>query len=154
MSIKPFSERKLPGVICMFDVDGTLTPARRSATPEILAALKKLREYTAVAIVGGSDFNKIKEQLQEPGVECECGAKVIYSRSRRRPRTRMRMELPLERMRCPFHEASCRCVVEPWICRIVARSRRRVAVSSRRVVVLSCCRVRVAVSPCHRPAAR
>jgi phosphomannomutase len=72
-SIKPFSERKLPGVICMFDVDGTLTPARRSATPEILAALKKLREYTAVAIVGGSDFNKIKEQLQEPGLECEWG---------------------------------------------------------------------------------
>ncbi|RSH94848.1 Phosphomannomutase [Saitozyma podzolica] len=69
MSVKPFSERKLPGVICMFDVDGTLTPARRSATPEILAALKKLREYTAVAIVGGSDFNKIKEQLQEPGLE-------------------------------------------------------------------------------------
>lgn len=67
--IKPFAERKHPKTICMFDVDGTLSLARQSATPEMQAALKKLREYTAVAFVGGSDLVKIVEQLHVAGEE-------------------------------------------------------------------------------------
>jgi phosphomannomutase len=65
--VKPFAERKFPKTICMFDVDGTLTPARLGISKEMAATLKKLREYTAVAFVGGSDLVKITEQLQVPG---------------------------------------------------------------------------------------
>lgn len=68
--VKPFAERKLPKTICMFDVDGTLSLPRLAAEPEMHAALKKLREITAVAIVGGSDLKKIREQLDIPGVDC------------------------------------------------------------------------------------
>lgn len=62
--VKPFSERQRPNVICMFDVDGTLTPARRQASPEMLETLRKLRDITAVAFVGGSDLPKQQEQLE------------------------------------------------------------------------------------------
>ena len=62
--IIPFKERKLPKSICMFDVDGTLSLARQSATPEMIATLKKLRGYTATAFVSGSDLKKIEEQLK------------------------------------------------------------------------------------------
>ena len=65
--IKPFAERKHPKVICMFDVDGTLTPARLQGSKEMLDSLKKLREYTATAFVGGSDFKKIEWQLEIMG---------------------------------------------------------------------------------------
>ena len=61
--VKPFTERKFPKAICMFDVDGTLTPARRDATPEMLETLKRLRGYTATAFVSGSDLAKIQDQL-------------------------------------------------------------------------------------------
>jgi phosphomannomutase len=69
--ILPFAERKHPKTICMFDVDGTLSLARQSATPEMHAALKKLRGYTAVAFVGGSDLVKIVEQLEVKGEDGE-----------------------------------------------------------------------------------
>jgi phosphomannomutase len=69
--VKPFAERKHPKTICLFDVDGTLTPARREATAEVHAALKKLRTYTATGFVGGSDLKKIREQLEIPGANCE-----------------------------------------------------------------------------------
>ncbi|KAL1411898.1 Phosphomannomutase 1 [Vanrija albida] len=65
--VKPFAERQHPRTICMFDVDGTLSLARQQATPEMIAALKKLREKTAIAFVGGSDLNKIVEQLSTGG---------------------------------------------------------------------------------------
>jgi phosphomannomutase len=52
-------------VIALFDVDGTLTAARRSAAPETLAFLKALRTQIPLAVVGGSDFPKQKEQLGE-----------------------------------------------------------------------------------------
>jgi len=71
--VKPFAERKLPKTICMFDVDGTLSLARLAAKPEMHAALKKLRTITAVAVVGGSDMKKIREQLEIPGEECALG---------------------------------------------------------------------------------
>lgn len=65
--VKPFAERQFPNTICMFDVDGTLSPARLSASPEMLETLKKLREKCAVAFVGGSDLKKIAEQLSPNG---------------------------------------------------------------------------------------
>jgi len=50
--------------ILLFDVDGTLTVPRKHVTPDMLAKIAELRAkgYT-VAIVGGSDLSKQKEQL-------------------------------------------------------------------------------------------
>ncbi|WVQ78638.1 hypothetical protein IAT38_000725 [Cryptococcus sp. DSM 104549] len=67
--VLPFAQRKFPKTICMFDVDGTLSLARQSATPEMVATLKKLREYTAIAFVGGSDLKKILEQVGADGLD-------------------------------------------------------------------------------------
>ncbi|WWD16355.1 hypothetical protein CI109_100781 [Kwoniella shandongensis] len=64
----PFAQRKFPKTICMFDVDGTLSLARQEATPAMVATLKKLREVTAIAFVGGSDLKKILEQVGSNGV--------------------------------------------------------------------------------------
>ncbi|KAK2768960.1 phosphomannomutase [Colletotrichum kahawae] len=59
----PLEERPLKTTICLFDVDETLTPARRHATPEMLDLLARLRQKCAIGYVGGSDFNKQQEQL-------------------------------------------------------------------------------------------
>ncbi|EIW66513.1 phosphomannomutase [Tremella mesenterica] len=67
--IKPFAERKYPGVICMFDVDDTLTPPRQKGTPEMIAALRELRDLVATAFVGGSNLEKITGQLHVEGQE-------------------------------------------------------------------------------------
>ncbi|CAB4269931.1 unnamed protein product [Prunus armeniaca] len=52
-----------PGVIALFDVDGTLTAPRKAATPEMLGFIRELRKAVTVGIVGGSDLSKITEQL-------------------------------------------------------------------------------------------
>ena len=69
MTPTPFTERKQPVILCLFDVDGTLTPARQTVSKEMLDTLKQLREHVAVGFVGGSDLNKIREQLQLAGAE-------------------------------------------------------------------------------------
>lgn len=51
--------------IVLFDVDGTLTASRRPATPEIRPFLAALRGVATVALVGGSDLSKQREQLGE-----------------------------------------------------------------------------------------
>ncbi|XP_078175605.1 phosphomannomutase [Carex rostrata] len=58
-----------PGVIALFDVDGTLTAPRKVVTKEMLEFLKELKEVVTVGVVGGSDLVKISEQL---------GKSVIY----------------------------------------------------------------------------
>lgn len=62
-----FPDRTLPAVVCLFDVDGTLTPARRHVSPEMTATLAELRKHCAIGFVGGSDLAKITEQLQISG---------------------------------------------------------------------------------------
>ncbi|KAE8703678.1 Phosphomannomutase [Hibiscus syriacus] len=52
-----------PGLIALFDVDGTLTAPRKTATPEMLEFMKELRKVDSVGVVGGSDLSKISEQL-------------------------------------------------------------------------------------------
>ncbi|KAJ4956550.1 hypothetical protein NE237_013333 [Protea cynaroides] len=52
-----------PGLIALFDVDGTLTAPRKVVTPKMLDFMQKLREVVTVGIVGGSDLVKISEQL-------------------------------------------------------------------------------------------
>ncbi|KAH0890036.1 hypothetical protein HID58_052465 [Brassica napus] len=54
---------KKPGVIALFDVDGTLTAPRKEATPELLEFIRELRKVVTVGVVGGSDLSKISEQL-------------------------------------------------------------------------------------------
>uniref|UniRef100_A0A7E4W3H3 Phosphomannomutase n=1 Tax=Panagrellus redivivus TaxID=6233 RepID=A0A7E4W3H3_PANRE len=49
--------------ILLFDVDGTLTLPRQSATPRMLEFLKKTKKTVDLAVVGGSDLTKITEQL-------------------------------------------------------------------------------------------
>ncbi|GAA5954598.1 hypothetical protein JCM3765_003826 [Sporobolomyces pararoseus] len=65
--VVPFAQRPQGDVICLFDVDGTLTPARRTASPEILEVLKQVRQKAVIGFVGGSDLPKITEQLAVHG---------------------------------------------------------------------------------------
>jgi len=51
--------------IFLFDVDGTLTAFRKHVTAEMSTFLLKLRSSSLVAIVGGSDLAKQREQLGE-----------------------------------------------------------------------------------------
>ncbi|CAH2306750.1 phosphomannomutase 2 [Pelobates cultripes] len=55
--------------LCLFDVDGTLTTPRQKVTTEMADFLHNLRKRVKVGVVGGSDFDKIKEQLGEDGLE-------------------------------------------------------------------------------------
>ncbi|KHJ92764.1 hypothetical protein OESDEN_07342 [Oesophagostomum dentatum] len=57
--------------ILLFDVDGTLTPARQKIRAEIREFLMKARERIPLAVVGGSDLAKIVEQLADSKEECE-----------------------------------------------------------------------------------
>ncbi|PHH67234.1 hypothetical protein CDD81_3003 [Ophiocordyceps australis] len=65
-TFSPLEERPLNDTICLFDVDGTLTPARLSASSEMLSILQKLRAKCAIGFVGGSDLAKQEEQLGRP----------------------------------------------------------------------------------------
>ncbi|KAI3323516.1 eukaryotic phosphomannomutase [Xylariaceae sp. AK1471] len=59
----PLEDRPIKNTVVLFDVDGTLSLARRSATPEMLATLAALRQKVAIGYVGGSDLSKQQEQL-------------------------------------------------------------------------------------------
>ncbi|KXN81549.1 Phosphomannomutase [Leucoagaricus sp. SymC.cos] len=63
---KTFKDRPR-NILCLFDVDGTLSLARQSASPEMINTLKELRKKVVVGFVGGSNLAKITEQLQTPG---------------------------------------------------------------------------------------
>jgi len=49
--------------IVLFDVDGTLTPARDVIRPEMKKVLTELRKKVVIGFVGGSDISKQYEQL-------------------------------------------------------------------------------------------
>lgn len=49
--------------ICLFDVDGTLTPPRQNITEDMEIFLKKLKDKVCIGLVGGSDLSKIEEQM-------------------------------------------------------------------------------------------
>ena len=48
--------------VVLFDMDGTLTPARKEMPTEVFDALLLLLEYSDVGIVSGSPFEYIKQQ--------------------------------------------------------------------------------------------
>ena len=45
-------DRPIKETICLFDVDGTLTPARQRVSPEMLELLSQLRHKCAIGFVG------------------------------------------------------------------------------------------------------
>ncbi|XP_050302217.1 phosphomannomutase 2 [Anthonomus grandis grandis] len=55
----------MPGkILCLFDVDGTLTKPRNNIDASLEEFLqKKLKNKCTLALVGGSDFKKISEQM-------------------------------------------------------------------------------------------
>ncbi|XP_023670191.1 phosphomannomutase 1 [Paramormyrops kingsleyae] len=59
-------ENRIPAnrnVLCLFDVDGTLTLAREKIDPELDQFFQSLRRKVKIGVVGGSDYSKIAEQL-------------------------------------------------------------------------------------------
>ncbi|KAI8911108.1 eukaryotic phosphomannomutase [Gorgonomyces haynaldii] len=58
-----------PDILCLFDVDGTLTPARKTISPEMKELLAQLRQRVVIGFVGGSDLAKQQEQIAENAVE-------------------------------------------------------------------------------------
>eukprot|EP01061_Rhynchopus_euleeides_P005672 TRINITY_DN14882_c0_g1_i1.p2 TRINITY_DN14882_c0_g1~~TRINITY_DN14882_c0_g1_i1.p2 ORF type:complete len:253 (+),score=156.22 TRINITY_DN14882_c0_g1_i1:55-813(+) len=57
------ADRKNGKTLVLFDVDGTLTAARKKVTPDMLETLVELRKDYTIGLVGGSDLSKQKEQL-------------------------------------------------------------------------------------------
>ena len=78
--------------IYVFDMDGTLTPARKPMTPDFAAVFEKFLRKKKAFIATGSDFKKVQEQLCADtislfeGIYCSMGnlllsrGKVIYQR--------------------------------------------------------------------------
>ena len=87
MAPKTFADRPINKLV-LFDVDGTLTPARQvrflgqvavsslvmsficmtqGVSPAMLELLSELRKKVVIGFVGGSDFRKISEQLAVDG---------------------------------------------------------------------------------------
>ncbi|KAG8525407.1 Phosphomannomutase 1 [Bacidia gigantensis] len=64
----PLQDRPVKNTVCLFDVDGTLTPARLAASPQMLTLLSALRHKVAIGFVGGSDLAKQQEQLGTPNI--------------------------------------------------------------------------------------
>ena len=50
-------------ILCLFDVDGTLTLSRQKITKEMEKFMAEVREHVTVGLVGGSDLAKISEQM-------------------------------------------------------------------------------------------
>ncbi|CAL9733642.1 phosphomannomutase [Monosporozyma servazzii] len=58
-----FAYKERPEVLVLFDVDGTLTPARLTISDTVKETLRKLRQKVCIGFVGGSDLSKQLEQL-------------------------------------------------------------------------------------------
>lgn len=57
-------------IIALFDVDQTLTPARRTIEQKMIDTLKAvMAKGVAIGIVSGSDLNKVTEQVGEEMVK-------------------------------------------------------------------------------------
>lgn len=68
-------------VICVFDMDGTLTKSRNRISPDMEQFLLNLKSKVAVALVSGSDLMKIAEQMGTrscDGAENDLLAKYEY----------------------------------------------------------------------------
>ncbi|KAE8701008.1 Phosphomannomutase [Hibiscus syriacus] len=72
-----------PGLIALFDIDGTLTAPRKTATPEMLSFMKELRKVVSVGVAGGSDLiiNDYDYVFSENGLVAHKDGKLIDTRS-------------------------------------------------------------------------
>ncbi|KAI8993509.1 eukaryotic phosphomannomutase [Pilobolus umbonatus] len=61
--LNEFSKRPMADTLVLFDVDGTLTPARDVISDEMKKVLVELRKKCVIGFVGGSDISKQYEQL-------------------------------------------------------------------------------------------
>ncbi|KAG8908212.1 Phosphomannomutase, partial [Tulasnella sp. 417] len=68
MASSTFADRPIKK-LCLFDVDDTLTPPRQLVSREMFDLLAELRKKMAIGFVGGSDLNKISEQLALDGAK-------------------------------------------------------------------------------------
>ncbi|KAG8908265.1 Phosphomannomutase, partial [Tulasnella sp. 417] len=68
MASSTFADRPIKK-LCLFDVDDTLTPPRQLVSREMFDLLAQLRKKMAIGFVGGSDLNKISEQLALDGAK-------------------------------------------------------------------------------------
>ncbi|KAF2440873.1 eukaryotic phosphomannomutase [Karstenula rhodostoma CBS 690.94] len=59
----PLRDRPIKNTVLLFDVDETLSKARKLAKPEMLQLLSELRHKVAIGYVGGSNLVKQQEQL-------------------------------------------------------------------------------------------
>ncbi len=50
--------------IVLFDMDGTLTPARKQIEPDMIRTLKRLEKEYEIGIVTGSDFEYVRQQIK------------------------------------------------------------------------------------------
>uniref|UniRef100_A0A0G4GD88 Phosphomannomutase n=1 Tax=Chromera velia CCMP2878 TaxID=1169474 RepID=A0A0G4GD88_9ALVE len=50
-------------IIALFDLDGTLSEARKICTEEMVAYLNRLRKHITIGVVSGSDHDKVNWQL-------------------------------------------------------------------------------------------
>ncbi|XP_028395209.1 phosphomannomutase-like [Dendronephthya gigantea] len=50
-------------ILCLFDVDGTVTLPRQVITNDMKDFLAQLRDKVDIGMVGGSDYSKVQEQL-------------------------------------------------------------------------------------------
>ncbi|KAJ7276090.1 eukaryotic phosphomannomutase [Mycena haematopus] len=77
MASSTFADRPHKKLV-LFDVDGTLTPARQGVSLEMTQVLRALRKKAVIGFVGGSDLAKISEQLS---VNAYKMGKVLESQS-------------------------------------------------------------------------
>lgn len=66
-------------ILCLFDVDGTLTLSRQKIKPNMEKFLQELKSKVKVGIVGGSDFDKIVEQLGSGASEVVSNFDFVFS---------------------------------------------------------------------------
>lgn len=64
-----FAYKSSPKTLVLFDIDGTLTPARLKVSDEMRKMLVELRKKVVIGFVGGSDLVKQQEQLGEDVLE-------------------------------------------------------------------------------------
>ena len=61
--------------VFLFDMDGTLTPARQKIQRNVIAALTRLSKHAKIGIVTGSDYDYVMQQMEEAfglgGVPCD-----------------------------------------------------------------------------------
>ncbi len=61
----------------LFDMDGTLTDARKEITPEVVKSLTEIQNGTVKHLVTGSDMSKIEEPLIIIPLERPIGQEIL-----------------------------------------------------------------------------